>query len=179
MLANISELTEKEKKIAITAQIKYRKAVLGTKVTDKKLLQLSSNHREFSTQELEDNLKLILRGLTHENISTRASSVYRQVDERKELINDYVAKKRKATDQIQSNQQEKIQQQDKPKLVGKNIYHKWVKEEGEEWIKGIVLKAIGNLNDDDCEFEVKYEDESEPLLVKLYEDFKNGDLAII
>ena len=109
LLANISDLTEKEKKIAITAQIKYRKAVLGTKVADKKLLQLSSNHREFSTQELEDNLKLILRGLTHENISTRASSVYRQVDERKELINDYVVKKRKATDQMQSNRQEKIQ----------------------------------------------------------------------
>ena len=54
-----------------------------------------------------------------------------------------------------------------------------VKEEGEEWIKAIVLKAIGNLNDDDCEFEVQYEDESEPLLVKLYEDFENGDLAII
>ena len=29
------------------------------------------------------------------------------------------------------------------------------------------------------EFEVKYEDEEEPLLVKLYEDFKNGDLTII
>ena len=104
----------------------------------------------------------------------RASSVYRQVDERKELINDYVEKKRKATDQIQSNWQEKIQDRTNLNLVGKNIYHKWVKEVGEEWIKGIVLKAIGNLNDDDCEFEVKYEDESEPLLVKLCEDFKNG-----
>lgn len=42
-----------------------------------------------------------------------------------------------------------------------------------------MLKAIGNINDEDCEFEVQYEDESEPLLVKLYEDFENGDLAII
>ena len=80
---------------------------------------------------------------------------------------------------MQSNQQEKIQWQDKPKLIGKNIYHKWVKEEGEEQIKGNVLKAIGNINDDDCEFEVQYENEFEPLLVKLYEDFENGDLAII
>ena len=122
LLANISDLTEKEKKIAITAQIKYRKAVLGTKVADRNCcswVQIT----EFSTQELEDNLKLILRGLTHENISTRASSVYRQVDERKELINDYVVKKRKATDQMQSNCQEKIQWQDKPELIGKNIYH--------------------------------------------------------
>ena len=36
-----------------------------------------------------------------------------------------------------------------------------------------MLKAIGNINDKDCEFEVQYEDESEPLLVKLYEDFEN------
>ena len=50
LLANISDLTEKEKKIAITAQIKYRKAVLGTKVADKKLLQLSSNHRVFNSR---------------------------------------------------------------------------------------------------------------------------------
>ena len=34
---------------------------------------------------------------------------YRQVDERKELINDYVVKERKATDHMQSNRQEKIQ----------------------------------------------------------------------
>ena len=36
---------------------------------------------------------------------------------------------------------------------------------------------MGNLNDEKCEFEVK--DEDEPLLVKLYEDYKNGDLSII
>ena len=35
LLANISDLTEKEKKIAITAQIKYRKAVLDTKVAER------------------------------------------------------------------------------------------------------------------------------------------------
>ena len=80
---------------------------------------------------------------------------------------------------MQSNRQEKIQWQDNPELIGKNIYHKWVKEDGEQWINGNVLKAIGNINDEDCEFEVQYEDKSEPLLVKLYEDFENRDLAII
>ena len=40
--------------------------------------------------------------------NTYMRSVYRQVDERKELINDYVVKKRKATDQMQSNHQEKM-----------------------------------------------------------------------
>ena len=90
-----------------------------------------------------------------------------------------MVKKREATDQMQSNRQEKIQWQDKSKLIGKNIYHKWVKEDGEQWINGNVLKTIGNINDEDCEFEVQYEDKSEPLLVKLYEDFENGNLAII
>ena len=63
--------------------------------------------------------------------------------------------------------------------MGKRIFHKWVKEDGEQWIYGNVLKAMGNLNEGKCEFEVKYEDEDEPLLVKLYEDYKNGDLSII
>ena len=53
------------------------------------------------------------------------------------------------------------------------------KEDGEQWINGNVLKAIGNINDEDHEFEVQHEEESGPLLVKLYEDFENGDLAII
>ena len=50
---------------------------------------------------------------------------------------------------MQSNRQEKIQWQDKPELIGKNFYHKWVKEDGEQWINGNVLKAIGNINDED------------------------------
>ena len=68
-------------------------------------------------------------------------NIYRQVDERKELINDYVVKKMKATDQMQSNWQEKIQLTGKPELLGKNIYHKWVKEEGEEWNKGHCVES--------------------------------------
>ena len=54
-----------------------------------------------------------------------------------------------------------------------------MKEHGEEWIFGNVLKAVGNLNDDECEFEVKYDDEEEILIVKLYEDCNNGDLSVI
>lgn len=77
------------------------------------------------------------------------------------------------------DEQGKIQRLEHPKLVGKRIYHKWVKGNTEEWIYGNVLKVIGDVNDENCEFEVKYEDEEEPLLVKLYEDFKNGDLTII
>ena len=63
MVNNISELNQKEKKAAITAQISYRKVVIGTKVNDKKLLQLSSNRKDFSVPELKQNLRSILGNL--------------------------------------------------------------------------------------------------------------------
>ena len=88
-------------------------------------------------------------------------------------------KKRKVVNSTEG-EQGKIQRLEHPKLVGKCIYHKWVKGNTEEWIYGNELKVIGDVNDENCEFEVKYEDEEkEPLLVKLYEDFKNGDLTVI
>ena len=49
---NIDVLEDHEKKEAITAQIKYRKLVLCTRVNDKKLLQLTANRKEYSLQEL-------------------------------------------------------------------------------------------------------------------------------
>ena len=63
MVNNMSELNQNEKKAALTAQIKYRKVVISTKVNDKKLLQLSSNRKDFSVPELEQNLRSILGNL--------------------------------------------------------------------------------------------------------------------
>ena len=68
--------------------------VLGTKVHDKKLLQLSSNQKDYSTEELEQNLQSILRNLNAENAAC-SSSLYREVDERREVIDQYVAKREK------------------------------------------------------------------------------------
>ena len=169
LTCNVTEFSEKEKKVALTAQIKYRKVVLSTKVHDKKLLQLSSNQKDYSTEEQEQNLWSILRNLNAENAAC-SSSVYREVDERRELIDQYVSKKRKAVNPGDEGQQEKAQRCDYAELVGKCIYHKWVKGDTEEWINGNVLKVVGDVNDENCEFEVKYEDEQEPLIVKLYED---------
>ena len=175
---NIDGLEDRSKKDAIIAQIKYRKQVLSTRVNDKRLLQLTANRKEYSLQELEGNLRVILRGINNESVAVNHSSKYRENEERKELIDKHVERKRKASS-FTAAQKEKERRRDKPDLVGKHIFHKWVKEDGEQWICGNVLKAVGNLNDEKCEFEVKYEDEEEPLLVKLYEDFKNGDLSII
>ena len=66
-----------------------------------------------------------------------------------------------------------------PQLVNKYIVHKWIHDGKEEWIRGKVLKALGDVNNVDCDFEVKYTDEDENLVVKLYKDLQNGDLAII
>ena len=141
-------------------------------------MQLSSDRKDFSVPELEQNLRSILGNLNTDSAFKSTSSVYRQVEERCELIDKYVAKKRKVVNSIE-DEQGKIQRLEHPKLVGKCVYHKSVEGNTEEWIYGSVLKVIDDVNDENCEFEVKYEDKEEPLLVKLYEDFKNGDLTII
>ena len=41
------------------------------------------------------------------------------------------------------------------------------------------IKTLGDTADPNCEFEVKYDDEEDLLIVKLYEDVINGDLVII
>ena len=68
---------------------------------------------------------------------------------------------------------------DFPELVRKTILHKWEVDGKECWIKGKVLKAVGDINDIACMFEVKYEDEEENKDVALYEDYKNNDLVVL
>ena len=148
-------------------------------MSDKKLLQLSSNKRDFATQEFEGNLRAILLNINTVASDTSSSNVYRDVDERKRLINDCITRKRKAGSSSDQNQYGKRHQMEKPGLVGKQILHKWVIEEEDKWIPDSVLKVYGNIDDINCEFEVKYEDETEPLLVNLYEDLQNGDLVMM
>ena len=91
--------------------------------------------------------------MNEDKLPVNMSGKYREISERKELIEKYVERKRKATSTT-APQKEKESRQDKPELVGKRIYHKWVKGDGEQWIYGNVLKVAGNLNDSECEFEV-------------------------
>ena len=149
--SNINSLEDCEKKDAIIAQTKYRKQVLSTRVNDKKLLQVTVNRKEYSTQELEENLRAILRDRYSESFTENRSSKYREKEEQKELIDTHVERKRKASS-CTTGQKEKERRDEKPNLVGKRILHKLVKEDREEWIFGDVLKAVGNLNDEECEF---------------------------
>ena len=78
---NMRSLEDRERKDAIIAQIKYRKQVLSTRLTDKKLLQLTVNRKEYSTQELEENLRAILRDRYAESFTENRSSKYREKEE--------------------------------------------------------------------------------------------------
>ena len=73
-------------------------------MNDKKLLQLSSNRKDFSVPELEQNLRSILGNLNPDSAFKSTSSVYRQIEERCELIDEYVAKKRKVVNSTEDEQ---------------------------------------------------------------------------
>ena len=60
--AQISKISnEKDKKISIKTQIQFRKIVLGAKHKDKKVFQMSSDGKAFSSEMLAHNLKEIIR----------------------------------------------------------------------------------------------------------------------
>ena len=176
LLENKRNIDERKWKAALITQIKYQKVVLETCVKDK-LLQLTSNRKELSTQQLEDNLLCVIKGMEKEPVTENVST-YRVSDVRQELAEKYVAKKRKAasTASISATKQ---MQFDLPNLVNKFILQKWIKDGKEKWNRGKVLKALGNTNDPECNFEVQYVDEQGVLNVKLYGDFLNNDLVIM
>ena len=82
-----------------------------------------TNRKEYSLQELEGNLRVILRGINNESVTVNHSSNYRENGERKELIDKHVERKRKASS-CTAAQKEKERRIDKPDLVGKCIFHK-------------------------------------------------------
>ena len=177
LLENKRNIDERKWKIALVTQIRYRKVVLETYVKDKKLLQLTSNRKELSAKELEDNLLCVIKGIEKEPI-TETVSAYRARNVRQELIDEHVTKKRKAVS-TSSASAAKWMQLDLPNLVNKFILQKWIKDGKEQWIRGKVLKALGNTDNLDCDFQVQYVDEQGLMNVKLYEDFLNNDLVIM
>ena len=178
LLENKRNIDERKWKEALITQTKYWKVVLETCVKDKKLLQLTSNRKELSTQQLEDNLLCVIKGMEKEEPIIENVSIYRVSDVRWELNEEYVAKKRKAASTA-STSATKQMQLDLPNLVNKFILQKWIKDGKEQWFRGKVLKALGNTNDPESNFEVQYVDEQGVINVKLYEDFLNNDLVIM
>ena len=177
LLQNKEKIDKNKWKAALTTQIKYRKLILGTVVENKKYLQFSSNKKEFSTEELEENLKYVLNGL-QVRCQEEVKTTYVEGNIRKDCVSQSISRKREAAGKV-AVPPAKVIRDDFPELVNKTILHKWEVDGKECWIKGKVLKAVGDINDIRCIFQVKYEDEEENKDVPLYEDFKNNDLVVL
>ena len=63
------------------------------------------------------------------------------------------------------------------KMVGKTILQKWIDNGTEKWYMGKVIWAVGDVQDDECGFEVKYNDGDEQI-VQLYKEPKE-DLVFL
>ena len=176
LLQNKEKIDKNKWNAALTTQVKYRKLVLGTVVENKKLLQLSSNKKEFSTEELEENFKCVLNGL-QVNCQEEVETTYVEGNIRKDCVTQSI-RKREAAGKVRVPPA-KVMRDDFPELVRKTILHKWEIDGKECWIKGKVLKAVGDINDIACMFQVKYEDEEENKDVTLYEYYKNNDLVVL
>ena len=72
--------------------------ILGTVVENKKLLQLSSNKKEFSTEELEENLKCVLNGLQVN--CQEVETTYVEGNIRKDCVTQSIRRKREAARKV-------------------------------------------------------------------------------
>ena len=62
-------------------------------------------------------------------------------------------------------------------MVGKRILHKWVDDGKEKWYTVKVIQTIGDIRDEECGFEIKYNDGDEQI-IQLYKEPKE-DLVFI
>lgn len=67
-----------------------------------------------------------------------------------------------------------------PKLVGKRVQHRWCDQTGKEtWYHGKVVCALGDVGQEECQFEVLYDNDPTPYQVQLYDDLEKKDLIIL
>ena len=102
---------------------------------NKQLLQLSSNKKEFSTKQLEENHVCILSNTTTvQSLISGIEPSYTESAARKELISESISRKRKAASTA-SKQANKVGRMGLPNLINKKVLHKWALVDGNEcWI---------------------------------------------
>ena len=167
MKTNIDVLTAGKKKDALITQIKYSKFVLGSRPSEKSLLQLQHGKEKFTVEQLEENLETVIQGVTESTCVPKQVTV-KERDEREEELSAAIERKSK-----------KRKQQDEHlgfKMVGKTILYKWKDNGTEKWYTGKVIQAVGDVHDK-CGFEVKYNDGDEQI-VQLYKEPKE-DLVFL
>ena len=166
METSLYGIPDTKKKDAVITQIKYRKFVLGTRPTERTLLQLQSGKEKFTLEQLRENLESVLKGISQQPPVTNANKVnIKQRQEREEELSAVIEKKHQQQKRKQENDHSGF------KLVGKTILHKWIDDGKEKWYTGKIVRAIGDVRDEECEFEVKYNDGDEQF-VQLYKENK-------
>ena len=156
MKTNLDILPLSKQKDALVTQIKYRKFVLGIKPTEKTLLQLQSGKEKFTTEQLQENLETVLHGVTQSAhvLNTKHVNI-KCKEEREEELSAIIDKKKEQQKRKQQNEHLGF------KMVGKRILHKWVDDGKEKWYTGKVIQAIGDIQDEECRFEIKDNDGDE------------------
>ena len=129
-------------------------------------MQLSSNKKEFSTKQPEENLVCVLSNTT--TVQSSISGIepsYTESAAKKELISESISRKGKAASTT-SKQANKVGRTDLPNFINKKVLNKWALVDGNEcWIQGQVIKELGDTADPKCEFQVKCDDEKDVLTV--------------
>ena len=164
MREKLETIPNTKQKDALTTQIKYRKFVLGTKIMDKGLLQLQSGKEKFTTEQLKENLESVLQGFAQ---TEPEENVNIQTIKEQNLREDELTK----AIQMKTQKQKRKKNEDNYgfRLVGKTILHRWIDDGEEKWYTGKILRAIGDIRDEDCGFEIKYNDGDEQV-VQLYKE---------
>ena len=159
MKTNLDILPLSKQKDALVTQIKYSKFVLGIKPTEKTLLQLQSGKEKFTTEQLQENLETVLHGVTQSALVLNTKHVnIKHKEEREEELSANIEKKKEQQKRKQQNEHLGF------KMVGKRILHKWVDDGKEKWYTGKVIQAIGDIRDEECGFEIKYNDGDEQIV---------------
>ena len=177
-LKNRRNIEERKWKAALIIQIKYWRVVLETCVKDKKLLQLTSNRKELSTQQLEDNLLCVIKGMEKEEPVTENVSTYGASDVRWKIIEEYVAKKEITCKHSTNICYKTVATW--PSQHSKQVYPAHVDKRWKATMdQRKSIKSLGKYYWSRMWPEVQYVDEQGVLNVKLYEDFLNNDLVIM
>ena len=89
-------------------------------MTNKQVLQLSLNRKEYFVEELEQNLRTVLINFNADSITANISNIYWKADKRYDLVKQFITKKGKTASTTTENQKEKRQKQNQqPELIGK------------------------------------------------------------
>ena len=185
-----TEKSEKMYKVALIAQISFRKSVLNSK-GPKELFQQQHKGKVLTISELEENLKQIMALNDVELIDDdQPKLIYKPQEEVAEAVTNL---KSRLQSRVEEGRKKIIILQQKNllptflenphSLEGKSVKHKCRDPETRviEWFAGTVVKVFKvTQNKSRTEFTIKYDEDPEnEWIFPLLKDMENGDLIIV